>query len=71
LASLSLCISGFALLGIKAMPHNRNTFVERFVQTIHFVDSTESSCFATVLFAFEEEKKYIQKEKATNMAKGT
>jgi hypothetical protein len=28
-ASLSLCMSGLVLFGIKAMPHNQNTSIER------------------------------------------
>jgi hypothetical protein len=48
MASLSLCISGFVMFGIQAILRNGNTFIEGdLLNQIHFVDSTESSCFTT------------------------
>jgi hypothetical protein len=43
MASLPQCMSGFVLFGIKAMPHNKNTFIERYsFNWFVFLDSTES-----------------------------
>jgi hypothetical protein len=49
MAKLSLRMSDFVVLGIKAMPLNQNTFIDRYsFNRFILLDTTECSCFTTI-----------------------